>query len=219
MLNAAKSEIPVGYFSLEMQRNEMIERCLGTIAQVDIFEAHRIGLRADRAGRVDQAQITLNSLPLRLLYRPAMTPRQFRIECRKLVREMGLKFAIVDYFNLMRGDYHSKERWREMMEVILAMKECAGELDIPILLLSQINREGSDDIAPTLSQLRDTGSAEEHSSNVLLLWQKPNRKDEKAHDAEQWDPIEVIIAKQRNGPIGRDIGLKFRKQWGSVIDA
>jgi hypothetical protein len=64
-----------------------------------------------------------------------MNPRSFRVECQRLMREVGLKFAIIDYFNLMRGNFHERERWREMQEVILALKEIAGELNIPILLL------------------------------------------------------------------------------------
>jgi replicative DNA helicase len=217
-INAAKALIPTAFFTLEMTRQEMLVRCLGTLGQVDTFDARRHGLRMDRAERMKQAEAELLNLPLTILYRPSMNPRGFRLEAKKLMRETGLKFAIIDYFNLMRGNYRERERWREMQEVILALKEIACELDIPILLLSQLNREVSEDMPPSLSNLRDTGSAEEHSSNVLLLWQKPRSKDAPLTNYDDWEDIELILAKQRNGPTCRDIGLKFRKQWGVFVD-
>ncbi len=83
----------------------------------------------------------------------------------------GLKLAIVDYFNLMRGDRRERERWREMQEAILALKEIAGELGIPLRVLSQLNRDTNENELPSLSNLRDTGATEEHASNVLFIWQ------------------------------------------------
>jgi replicative DNA helicase len=212
-INAAKAGIPTAYFTLEMMADEMWLRALGREAQIDMFSARRRGYRDGERERAHAAEKLLDEAPLTILYRPSMRPRDLRLECRRLARETGLKFAVIDYFNLMRGNYRERERWREMAEVILALKEIAGELGIPLLVLSQINREGSEDAPPTIAQLRDTGSAEEHSSNVLLLWQKPQQKDS-APVYDEWEEIDVIIAKQRNGPAGLRVPMQFKKNWG-----
>jgi replicative DNA helicase len=143
-----------------------------------------------------------------------MRPRDLHLECKRLARNNGpLKFVVVDYFNLMRGDRHERDRWREMQEAVLALKELAGELGLPILLLSQLNRETNDSEPPLLSNLRDTGATEEHASNVLLLWQPPSKGGESLSTGD-WTDVEIIIGKQRNGPANLRVPMQFRKQWG-----
>jgi replicative DNA helicase len=173
-MNAARAGLATAFFTLEMSADEMWLRALGCVAQVDMFNARRRGYRDGERARVADAEKLLGSIPLEILYRPSMRPRDLRLECRRLAREMGgLKLAVIDYFNLMRGDRRERERWREMQEAILALKGIAGELGIPLLLLSQLNRETNENEPPSLSNLRDTGAAEEHASNVLFVWQKP----------------------------------------------
>src|ERR1700683_3020016 len=143
-----------------------------------------------------------------------MRPRDLRLECKRLARNNGrLRFVVVDYFNLMRGDRHEKDRWREMQESVLALKELAGELGLPILLLSQLNRETNEHEPPLLSNLRDTGATEEHASNVLLLWQPPSKGGKSLANGD-WTHVEIIIGKQRNGPANLRVPMQFRKQWG-----
>jgi len=212
-LNIAKRGYPVAFFTLEQPATEVYERALGTLAMVDTFAVKRRGLRDDEAARLAQATADLDQRPLEILYRPSMRPHDVRLECRRLERELGpVKVAVVDYLGLMRGDRREKERWMEARGAVLALKEIAGELGIPVLLLAQINREGDDSHPPSMSHLRDTGSLEEHASNVILLWQKPV-EHEPAYD--DWQPIEAIIAKQRNGPAGIAVPMQFRKNWGA----
>jgi replicative DNA helicase len=214
-INAAKAGFATAYFTLEMSADEMWERALGCEASVDMFIARHRGLPKDEKGRIEATRSTLESLPLTILGRPSMRPRDLRIECRRLTREMGgLKLAIVDYFNLMRGDRHERERWREMQEVVLALKALTGELGIPLLLLSQINREIGEDERPSLANLRDTGATEEHASNVLFVYQPKNPPT----DYDGWEDAEVIIAKQRNGPAGLRVPMQFKKQWSAFRD-
>jgi replicative DNA helicase len=216
-INAAKAGFATAYFTLEMTAEEMWLRAVGCEAQVDLFSARRRGYRDGEKERVERAQTTLGSVPLEMLYRPSMRPRDLRIECRRLARAMGpLKLIIVDYFNLMRGDRREKERWREMQEAILALKALAGELGLPILLLSQLNRDTDESAPPSLSNLRDTGAAEEHASNVLFLWQRPPKAGAPATNYD-WEDIEVILGKQRNGPAGLRVPMQVKKQWGSFI--
>jgi len=214
-INAAKAGASTAYFTLEMTADEMWTRALGCEGQVDLFSARWRGYKDGEKERVEAARTTLESLPLEVLYRPSMRPRDLRLECKRLSRLVGpLRLVVIDYFNLLRGDRHESERWREMQEAILALKALAGELGLPILLLSQLNREAKDDDPPHLSTLRDTGAAEEHSSNVLFLWQKQSIADAAQMNMAVWEDIDVIIAKQRNGPAGLRVGMKFAKRYG-----
>jgi replicative DNA helicase len=215
-INAAKTGFATAYFSLEQPADEMWARAIGCQAQVDLFSARRRGYRNGEKERVEAAQRTLESAPLEIFYRPSMRPRDLRLECKRVARKTGpLKLVIVDYFSLMRGDRHEKERWREMQEAVLALKSLAGELGVPILLLSQLNRETNEDMPPSLANLRDTGATEEHASNVLFLWQRPPKSDVSPMNYGDWEDIEVIIGKQRNGPAGLRVPMQFKKQWGS----
>jgi replicative DNA helicase len=182
---------------------------------VDTFSASRRGLLDDEKERLAKARQALDELPIEILYRPSMRPRDLRIECRRLAREVGnLKLVIVDYLALMRGDRHERERWREMQEVVLALKALAGDIGVPMLVLQQLNRETNENLVPSLSNLRDTGATEEHSSNVLFVWQEP-KKDDDPPVYGAWEDINIIIAKQRNGPAGLRVPMRFRKCWGA----
>jgi replicative DNA helicase len=218
-INVAKTGSPVVYFTLEMCADEMLLRALGTEAMVDTFAIQQRGYRGVEQERVEEARRILEPLPLRYVYLPGMQPRELRLECKRVVREMGgLKLAMIDYVNLMRGDQRQKERWTEMRELVVRLKEIAGELGIPLLVLSQLNREVGEYEKPSLGHLRDTGAAEEHSSNVLFLWEpKPaeagsNGSPRIAFDG--WTNCKLTIAKQRNGPAGMDIPMRFKKSWG-----
>jgi replicative DNA helicase len=216
-INAAKAGHPVGYFTLEMEADEMWRRAVGTEAMVDTFLVQQRGYRGNEQSRVEAARQVLEPLPLRFVEGSGLRPRNLRLECKRLMREMdGLKLAVVDYVNLMRGDQHHKERWVEMRDVVMRLKEVAGELGIPLLVLSQINREVDQHEKPRLEHLRDTGAAEEHSSNVLFVWEPPPKKTEgnPVHVAfDEWANCILTIAKQRNGPAQIDIAMQFKKSW------
>lgn len=212
-LNAAKHGSQVAFFTLEMTAEEMWQRALACESGVNLFETKRRGYRSSQdAESVRIASALMNQLPLQILYRPAMQPRALKLECRRLQREMGgLKLVVVDYFNLMRGNRREKERWREMQEAILELKQLAGELGVPMLLLSQLNREVDEKHCPSLVHLRDTGATEEHASNVLFLWQ-PEQGPILGTDEHQ---VELLIAKARNGPAGLRIPMRFNKSCGA----
>jgi len=215
-LNITAGGLAVAFFTLEQPADEMWLRALALRAQVDIFAASRRGLHDDEKQRLQEAERALKLLPFEVLYRPSMRPRDLRIECHRLVRELGpLKLVIVDYLALMRGNQRERERWREMQEVVLALKEIAGELGVPILLLQQLNRETNPNLPPSLANLRDTGATEEHASNVLFLWQEPPKPDAPKPAYGTWEEINIIIAKQRNGPAGLRVPMQFKKCWGA----
>lgn len=211
-LNASASGVRTAYFTLEMSAQEMLMRAIGRRAEINTFHARRAhGFRAGERDLFVAASKEIEAEPIEFLYRPGMRPRDLRLDCLRLQRELGpLGLVVVDYFNLMRGDRHERDRWREMQEAIIALKNLAGELRVPILLLSQLNREVKENERPTLAHLRDTGAIEEHASNVLLIYQKANPEQ-----CDGWETVEVIIAKQRNGPAGARIELEFAKRWGA----
>lgn len=217
-INTARAGYATLFFALEQPADELWSRAIACVARVDMFAARLRGLRDGEREEVEAARAQLQELPLEILYRPAMRPRDLRLECRRVSREMGQpKLVVVDYLGLMRGSHRERERWREMQEIVFALKEIAGELGIPILLLSQLNRDADEKVPPSLSNLRDTGAAEEHSSNVLMLWQPPQpaREANAAPVYGDWEGIEVIVAKQRNGPAGYHQPMEFRKDWGA----
>ena len=184
-----------------------------------MFAIENVDTAATQQKRVEAARQVLRLPPLRFIYRSGMRPRDLRLECKRLMREIGeLKFAVIDHVNLMRGDQHHRERWLEMRDVVLRLKEIAGELSIPLLVLSQLNREVGEHEKPSLGHLRDTGAAEEHSSNVLFLWEPAPPKTEGDKPLrvafDEWADCKLTIAKQRNGPAQIDINMQFRKSWG-----
>lgn len=214
-LNAARAGFPTAYFTLEMSGEEMWRRAIACEARVDLFRMRRCGYRDEDDESINAARQILEKAPLEILYRPSMRPRDLRIECKRLARRVGpLKLVVVDYFNLMRGDRHESEHWREMQEAVLALKALAGEMGVPLLLLSQLNREAKESEPPQLSNLRDTGAAEEHASNVIFIWQRPPIDDAQLTLAE-WEDVELIIGKQRNGPAGLRVPMKFNKRCGA----
>lgn len=214
-LNAAKAGFATAYFTLEMTAEEMWRRAIGCEARVDLFRLRRCGYRDQDDENIAAARKVLESIPLEILYRPSMRPRDLRIEVKRLARRIGpLKLICIDYFNLMRGDRHESERWREMQEAILALKSLAGELGVPILLLSQLNRDAKENEPPQLSNLRDTGASEEHASNILFIWQRPPKDDAQQQSLAEWEDVELIIGKQRNGPAGIRVPMKFAKRFG-----
>jgi replicative DNA helicase len=159
-LNAAKAGHRVAYFTLEMSADEMWQRFIGVAALVDTFRTLKFGyqVNSNAKARVEAARKHLDAMPLEVRYRPAMTPREFRLECRRLKREMGsLDFAVIDY-GLMRGHRREKDEWREKAEVVRQLKLIAGELNIAVALVCQLNREVKDHERPTSANLRDTGA-------------------------------------------------------------
>jgi hypothetical protein len=169
-LNVAAASMAVAFFTLEQPADEMWLRALGCEGKVDTFSASRRGLHDDEKERLQEAERKLKALPFEILYRPSMRPRDLRIECRRLVRELGsLKLVIVDYLALMRGNHRERERWREMQEVILALKEIAGELAVPIFLLQQLNRDEPEPAAVAFKPARHRGDGRAREQRAVFV--------------------------------------------------
>lgn len=191
----------VAIFSLEMSKEQLVQRLLCSEARVDASRL-RIGFLQDTdwpkltkaAGALSEAQIYIDDMA-------AQTVLEMRAKCRRLQREKGLDLIVVDYLQLMRSASRLAEsREREIAEISRSLKALAKELHVPVMALSQLNRsvESRQDKRPQLSDLRESGSLEQDADVIAFVY-----RDE-VYNKETPDKgvSEIIIGKQRNGPIG-----------------
>lgn len=197
---------PVAVFSLEMSKMQLVLRMLCSEARVD---AHK--LRSGFIGRADWAKLTtaagrLAEAPIFIDDTPAISVLEMRAKARRLKAEHGLKMIIVDYLQLMRGRRNADTREQEISEISRSLKSLSKELDIPVIALSQLNRavESRGDKRPLLADLRESGAIEQDADVIIFIYRdEVYRKTE-----ENAGRAEIIIGKQRNGPIGT-VNLAF----------
>ena len=207
----------VGFFSLEMSAEQLAARILSEASEVPSDQIRRGDMREDEFRRFVEAAKALESCPLYIDDTPALPISQVAARARRLKRTQGLDVLIVDYLQLLKGS--SKEnRVQEVSEITQGLKAIAKELNIPVIALSQLSRqvESREDKRPQLSDLRESGSIEQDADVVMFVYRDEYyREREKPGDHElekmaQWQSVmnsvhgkaEVIIGKQRHGPIG-----------------
>lgn len=199
-----KLKIPVGIFSLEMSSDQLIDRLLAAQASVDLWRLRTGRLRSD-PGRNDfqkigEAMGVLSEASIFIDDTATANVLEMRTMARRLQAEHKLGLIIIDYLQLMEGR-HSENRVQEISEISRALKNLAREINIPILALSQLSRavESRSPQIPKLSDLRESGSIEQDADVVLFLY----REDREKPDTPNKNIVEVIVAKHRNGPLGR----------------
>ena len=165
------------YVSLEMPvDDDLVSKALGAESEINFLGAEKYGFYVGDEKRAREVAAQIDKFPLKMVYRPRLTPRQLQLECWRAKQDLqkSLGLVVIDYLGLMQGNRPAKERFVEMSGVVTDLKALAGELRVPILSLAQINREGAkgggEFTPPTLDQIRDTGTAEEHADNVIVLW-------------------------------------------------
>lgn len=146
---------------------------------------------------------------------PGATVSEIKAKARKVRRERGLKYIIIDYLGLIRGEHRDMSRYDVVSENTRELKALARELDIPVVVLCQLSRsvEQRTDKRPMLSDLRESGEIEQTADTVIFLY----RDDYYDKNTENKNIVEVIIAKQRNGPTGT-VKLAFLKQFGKFAE-
>lgn len=223
-LNQAKSEghskpKSVAFFSLEMSAEQLASRILSSESEIDSHKIRKGELNHAEFDRLVETAQLIQDLPLYIDDTPAMPIATMRTRARRLKREKNLGFVVVDYLQLMRGSDRTQDnRVQELSEITQGLKALAKELDVPVMALSQVNRavESREDKRPQLADLRESGSIEQDADMVMfvyreayyLLQKKP--PDEELEKMQQWQAkmeeiqnrAEVIIAKQRHGPVG-----------------
>lgn len=212
--SAIKYKVPVGIFSLEMSKDQLVDRMLCAEAGVDLWRMRRGLLNADGDqnndfDRIGHALGNLSEAPVFIDDTANVNIMDIRTKARRLQSEVGLGLLVVDYLQLMesrKGNRNSDNRVQEVAEISRGLKGIARELNIPVLALSQLARvtEQSKPAIPKLSHLRESGSIEQDADVVMFLYRKAAdanyRKDEIPLD--ERNLAEIIVAKHRNGPVG-----------------
>jgi len=199
---AVQGEYTVGFFSLEMSKESLFIRLLTSEAQID---SHRLmsGHIADRDyNRISHALEKLSSMRLFIDDTANITVLEMRAKSRRLQKEQGLNLVVVDYIQLMSARGRYENRTLELASISRSLKGLAKELNVPIVVLSQLSRapESRSDHRPQLSDLRESGALEQDADVVVLIY----RDDAYNRDPNNPDAgtAELIVAKQRNGPTG-----------------
>ena len=197
---AFRNNATVAIFSLEMSKEQLVNRLFSLESRVDAQLLRNGNLSdTDWANLIEGAGIIGRS-NLIIDDTPGISVSELRSKCRKYKLEHNLDIVMIDYLQLMQGGKKSESRQQEISDISRSLKEIARELQVPVVALSQLSRavEQRPDHRPILSDLRESGAIEQDADVVMFLY----REDYYNKDTERKDVAEVIIAKQRNGPIG-----------------
>jgi replicative DNA helicase len=216
----------VGFFSLEMSAEQLASRILAEASEIPSHKIRRGDMDEDEFRRFVEAAKSLESCPLFIDDTAAIPISQLAARARRLKRTHGLDLLIVDYLQLVRGT--AENRVQEIGEISMGLKAIAKELDIPVLALSQLSRqvESREDKRPQLSDLRESGSIEQDADVVMFVFREVYYKEREKPGEHEMDKMaewqeamarlhgkaEVIIGKQRHGPIGT-VELSFEEQF------
>ena len=205
--NAAIAKgIPVAIFSMEMSAEQLTLRLISSLGRVNQSHLRTGNFNDEDWSRIQGALSQLSGAPIFVDESPALTPTEVRARARRLKREHNIGLIVVDYLQLMQVAGTKENRATEISEISRSLKALAKELKVPVVALSQLNRavEQRTDKKPVMSDLRESGAIEQDSDLILLIYRE-----------EVYDPnttrrgiADIIIAKQRNGPIG-EVQLTF----------
>lgn len=200
---AVKEGLPVGMFSLEMSKEELVDRLLVAQSEVDAWRLKTGKLDDNDFDRLQEAMGVLADAPLFIDDTPAISIMEMRTKARRLQVEHGLKLLIVDYLQLVHGR-NLENRVQEVSEISQNLKNLARELKIPVLACSQLSRavEQRGSRKPQLADLRESGAIEQDADVVMFIWRP---------DAENMEQVKLDIQKHRNGPTG-EIDLMFKPE-------
>lgn len=219
-MESNKNGASVAFFSLEMSAEQLATRILATESQVSSDKIRRGEIRAEDFPTFVEVSRRLSSIPLFIDDTPALSVSALRTRARRLKRQEGLGLIVIDYLQLMESGGSKRQgdnRVQEISDITRALKALAKELDVPVIALSQLSRavEQREDKRPQLSDLRESGSIEQDADVVMFIFreeyyevrrQPPEGTDKHAEWQARMNQIanqaEVIIAKQRHGPVG-----------------
>jgi len=203
-------KIPVAMFSLEMSKEQLVQRMLCAHAKVDAHKVRTGYLASSDWPRLTAAAGKLSEAPIFIDDTPSISAMELRAKARRMKSQQGIQLIILDYLQLMRGAGNIENRQQEISDISRSLKALARELNVPIVAISQLSRavESRTDHRPQLSDLRESGAIEQDADVVVLLL----REDYYNPTADNQGATEVIIAKQRNGPVG-SMKLTFIKEY------
>jgi replicative DNA helicase len=205
---AIEKRVPIAIFSLEMAKEQLVIRMLCSQAQVEGTRLRTGFFSENEWPKLTHAAGTLSDAPIYIDDTAALSALELRAKARRLKGEHGLGLVIVDYLQLMKGRSQVESRQQEISEISRSLKGLAKELNIPVIAVSQLSRsvEVRTDRRPQLSDLRESGAIEQDADVILFIYRDEvyNRSEDNPNRGK----AEVIIGKQRNGPIGK-IELAF----------
>ncbi|HEU0219314.1 MAG TPA: replicative DNA helicase [Gallionella sp.] len=210
---ALDSKLPVAIFSMEMGATQLAMRMLGSVGKLNQHDLRTGRLQDDDWGRLTHAIGRLNDAPIHIDESAALSALEVRARARRLHRQNnGLGLIVVDYLQLMSSNVGkaSENRATEISEISRSLKALAKELHVPVVALSQLNRslEQRPNKRPVMSDLRESGAIEQDADLILFIY----RDEVYNSDSPDKGKAEIIIGKQRNGPIGK-IELAFRGEY------
>ena len=215
-LNAAvRLNVPTAIFSLEMSKTQLVQRMLCAEAMVDQQKLRAGFLKDEDWLRLTQAGENLSHAHLYIDDTAILSPREILAKARNLKKDKNLGLIVIDYMQLMQGNRRAENRQQEISDISRSLKGIAKELNVPVLALSQLSRavEQRQNKRPIMPDLRESGSIEQDADVVMFIYRDEyyNPESEKAGIAE------IIIAKQRNGPVGK-VELGFIKQCTKFVN-
>jgi replicative DNA helicase len=199
---AVKSGIPVAIFSLEMSKEQLAFRLLCAEARIDGSKLRAGYIKKSDWKELTAAATVLSQAPIFIDDSAGITVREMRAKARQMKLEHKIGLVIVDYLQLMQGAERSESRVQEISEISRSLKQLAKELDLPVVALSQLNRavENRTDKRPILADLRESGAIEQDADVIAFVYREefyfPDRQECKGK-------AELIVGKQRNGPVGK----------------
>jgi len=206
----------VAIFSLEMGAQQLVMRMLCAEGNINAQNLRTGKLTPEDWGKLTMAMGSLSNAGIFIDDTPNIRVSEIRAKCRRLKQEQGLGMVLIDYLQLIQGSGRNREnRQQEVSEISRSLKALARELDVPVIALSQLSRsvEQRQDKRPMMSDLRESGSIEQDADIVAFLY----RDDYYDKESENKNIIEIIIAKQRNGPVGT-VQLAFVKEYNKFIN-
>ncbi|MFN2268221.1 MAG: replicative DNA helicase [Desulfonatronovibrio sp.] len=212
MRSAASHDVPIAIFSLEMSMEQLMMRMLCSFGKVDLKNLRTGYLDDEDWARLYQSADALSKAPIYIDDTPAISSLELRARCRRLKSEKNLGMVIVDYLQLMRAGRRIDSREQEISEISRSLKALAKEIGVPVLALSQLNRkvEERTNKRPVLSDLRESGAIEQDADLIIFLYRDDayNKKE----DNPRKGIAEIIVGKQRNGPVGM-VELSFLERF------
>ncbi|WP_248929304.1 replicative DNA helicase [Paenibacillus hamazuiensis] len=206
----------VAIFSLEMGAAQLVQRMLCAEGNIDASGMRNGNLKPEEWDKLTMAMSVMSEANIYIDDSPSITVADIRAKCRRLKQEKGLGMILIDYLQLIQGRGKAGEnRQQEVSEISRTLKQIARELNVPVIALSQLSRgvEQRQDKRPMMSDLRESGSIEQDADIVAFLY----RDDYYDQESEKKNVIEIIIAKQRNGPVGT-VELGFQKNYNKFVN-
>ncbi|CAB1274417.1 replicative DNA helicase [Candidatus Nitrosacidococcus tergens] len=208
---AVKQHLSIAIFSMEMPADQLVMRMMSSTGRIDQGRVRTGRLRDEDWPKLTIAIKSLNEAPIFIDDTPALSPSELRARIRRLIREQGnLGLILIDYLQLMQIPGSKENRATEISEISRNLKVIAKEFNVPVLALSQLNRslEGRPSKKPVMSDLRESGAIEQDADLIIFIY----RDEVYNEDSPEKGTAEIIIGKQRNGPIGT-VRLTFRGEY------